>query len=426
MRVGDLRGAGRTLASAAVVVCLAGEGAVPADTLPPILISRETTYVTSPLTRDGLPDYGTFLNRRGDAGIALADNAAPAVLAFVGIEIDSGTRKRLGLPETASIGPRLLHPPLGGDRSWAEDRARRGISEPGVDEVFRRFVAEMPRASAGPWDPGDAPLVAEWLADNDQAIDAVADAVARKGYWWPRWEPGLLVGDVPALHLLKGAGDALAGRGALRAGTGRGPGAVDDLVASMRLGCLVARGAGLLDGMIAAAIRARAADTIAAVAPHLRPREAQRLLDGLNGLPEVPNADWHIEAERVAQLSFALELRGLGLTRGTRAWKPLLEIERLREAPAGIDDVDPLVADWNEVLRLVNRTYDGDLEARGTGSTALLREAVGLFDPRGATRLFENAAAALARARAAVRRASGRRTARSPSRPALAQGLPPA
>jgi len=397
----------RTLASAAVVACLADEGAIPADTLPPILISRETTYVTSPLTRDGLPDYGTVLNRRGDAGIALADNAAPAVLEVVGIEIDSGTRKRLGLGETTSIGPRLLRSPVAGDRSWAEDRARRGISEPGVDEVFLRFAAEMPRAWAGPWEPEDAPLVAEWLADNDEAIDAVAEAVSRTGYWWPRWEPGLLVGDLPSLHLLRGAGDALAWRGALRAGTGRGPEAVDDLVASLRLGCLVARGGGLIDGMLAAAIRMGAANTIAAVAPHLHPRDAERVLDGLSDLPEVAPADWHLEAERILQLSVALEMRRVGAMRGTGAWKRYVEIESLREAPAGIYDVDPLGADWNEVLRLVNRTYDGDLEARGTGSTALLREGVGFFDPSGTPRLFESAAAALARARAAARRASG-------------------
>lgn len=393
----------RTLAWAAVVVCLAGEGPAPADTLPPILISRETTYITSPLTRDGLPDYGTFLNQRGDAGIALADNAAPAVLEVAGIEIDASTRRRLGLPETPSIGPRLVRSPFAGDRSWAEDRARRGITEPGADEVFLRFVAEMPRASAGPWQPGDAPLVAQWLADNDKAIDAVAGAVARKGYWWPRWEPGLLVGDPPALHLLRGAGDALAWRGALRAGTGRGPEAVDDLVASLRLGCLMARGASLLDGMIAAVVRERAADTIAAVAPHLHARDAARVLDGLDDLPEVAPADWHLEAERMLQLSAALDMRRLGATRGTRAWKRYVEIEPMREAPAGIYDVDPFRADWNEVLRLVNRTYDGDLEARGTGSTALLREAVGLFNPRGTRRLFENAAAALTRAREAAR-----------------------
>jgi hypothetical protein len=131
------------------------------------------------------------------------------------------------------------------------------------------------------------------------------------------------------------------------------------------------------------------------------------VLDGLSDLPEVAPADWHLEAERILQLSVALEMRRVGAMRGTGAWKRYVEIESLREAPAGIYDVDPLTADWNEVLRLVNRTYDGDLEARGTGSTALLREGVGFFDPSGTPRLFESAAAALARARAAARRASG-------------------
>jgi len=397
----------RTLAAAAVVVGLADAGGTAAHALAPIVVSRETTYITSPLTPDGLPDYGTFLDQRGDAGIALADNAAPPLLEIVGIEIDTATRGRLGLPETPSIGPRLLRSPSGGDRSWAEDRARRGITEPAVDDVFLSFVSQMPRASAGPWEPEEAPLVAEWLADNDEALDAVLAAASRRGYWWPRWPPGLLIGTVPSLHLLGSAGDALAWRGALRAGTGRGPEAVDDLVAAVRLGGLVGRGASLLDGMIAAAVRSRAADTIAAVAPHLYPRDAERIVDGLADLPEIPSADWYLEAERVFQLSTALDMRRLGATRGTRAWKPYREVEHLREAPAGIYDVDPLRADWNEVLRLVNRTYDGDLEARGSGSTALLREGVGFFDPTGTRRLFERAALSLARARRAARRAAG-------------------
>jgi hypothetical protein len=394
------------MAVAAVVVLVAGLSAA-GDALPPVLVSRETTYITSPLTSDGLPDYGTFLDQRGDAGVALADNAAPVVLEIVGIEIDAATRRRLALPETAAIGPRLRRSPVGGDRSWSEDRARRGITAPDADEISRRFFAEMPRARAGPWKPEEAPLVAEWLADNDEAIDAVAEAVSRNGYWWPRWPAGLLTGDAPSLFLLRGAGDALAWRGALRAGTGRGPEAVDDLVASLRLGCLAGRGASLLDGMIAAALRIGAAEAIVAVAPHLHPRDAERVLDGLSDLPEIPSADWSLEAERALQLSIALDMRRLGATRGTRAWKPYLEIEPLREAPAGIYDVDPLRVDWNEVLRLVNRTCDGDLEARGTGSTALVREGVGLFDPTGTRRLFANASASLARAREAARRAAG-------------------
>jgi hypothetical protein len=283
---------------------------------------------------------------------------------------------------------------------------RRGKLE-STDEVFRRFIAETRRAGAGPWKPDEAPLVAEWLLDSEETLRGLTRAVARARYWWPRWEPGLAQDAVPSMLAMREAGNGLAWRGGLRAGTGRGPEAADDLIACVRLGHLIARGGTLLEGLIGAAIRGTAADTITAVAPHLEPRAAKRLLDGLDALPPFPSTEWFLEADRVLKLGEVLEMRLVAARGGTRALKPYFERFVQHEAPPGLYAVDPFVVDWNELLRIVNRRYEGDLEARTTGPTEMIRSAMYLFDPTNVHLTFERTSAGMESARKALKSRAG-------------------
>lgn len=395
----------------AVPVCalglaMAASRSTAGDDPPPILVARETTYITSPLTADGLPDYGTWLGARGDAGIALADNAAPPLLETLGIEIDAATRRRLGLPTAPSPGPRFVPSPLAGDRSWAHDRARRGIVEPSSDEIFSRFLAEVPRVESGAWEPEDAPLVAEWLADDEEALDAAAEAAARKGYWWPRWQPGIGADPVPMMAAIVGAGRGLAWRAALRAGTGRGAEAAGDLLASLRIAALAARGGGMLEGLLASAVRTSAIRVAAALAPALHPRDAEILLDGMEALPEFPRTEWLMESERVLQLGRFLEVRRLGLSRGARAWKPYVEWGGAQEAPAGIYEVDPAAVDWNELLRRANRAFEGGENAAASPETDAVEAAIGIYDGGRSGELLMRTQQSFEGAREALRRAA--------------------
>jgi hypothetical protein len=206
---------------------------------------------------------------------------------------------------------------------------------------------------------------------------------------------------------MRQAGDALAWRAALRAATGRGPEAVDDLVADLRLSALIARGGSLLEGLVGSAVRGVAADTIAALAPGLHPRDAERALEGMDVLPSFPSTDGYLEAERVIQLGTFLELRRRGAARGARAWRDWIEAGGFREAPAEIDDVDPAAVDWNELLRRVNRAFDGGERAAASPETDLLEEAVGIYSVGRVRESFQKTQESLDRARAALRLAAG-------------------
>src|SRR5262249_8538925 len=150
-----------------VVAALVAGIACGLDGLPRIVISRGTTYITSPLTPDGLPDYGSFLNSRGDTKGSLDENAVPALLDALGIAVDDATRRRLG------------------DSTPAEDWRFVG------PEAWGREFYDEHSSVVKPWSAPDAPRHAEWLAANEVALYSIVRATSRRGYWWPWHEPGL-------------------------------------------------------------------------------------------------------------------------------------------------------------------------------------------------------------------------------------------
>ncbi len=79
---------------------------------PKVVISKETTYFTGPLRKDGGVDYVAALNRRYAEGVTPENNAAVALLQAAGpAYIDKKIRKRyfemLGIPELPEKGEYL-------------------------------------------------------------------------------------------------------------------------------------------------------------------------------------------------------------------------------------------------------------------------------------------------------------------------------
>ena len=53
----------------------------------PVTISKETTFITKPLTADGYPDYIAALNDRGSQGVTPKNNAVVLVFRAMGPEL---------------------------------------------------------------------------------------------------------------------------------------------------------------------------------------------------------------------------------------------------------------------------------------------------------------------------------------------------
>ncbi|MFO0789583.1 MAG: hypothetical protein U0805_08995 [Pirellulales bacterium] len=60
---------------------------------PKIIVSKQTTYITSPLRADGMPNYGQYLLESARNGIIPEDNAAPLMWRALGLDrIDAKDR----------------------------------------------------------------------------------------------------------------------------------------------------------------------------------------------------------------------------------------------------------------------------------------------------------------------------------------------
>jgi len=74
-----------------------------------LIVSKETTYITSPLRADGSPDYYAAINSIGQAGVTPENNSAVLIMQAVGPhEIEASKRKqffaKLGMEAPSPIG----------------------------------------------------------------------------------------------------------------------------------------------------------------------------------------------------------------------------------------------------------------------------------------------------------------------------------
>jgi len=62
---------------------------------PPIIVSRETTYITEPLGPDGLPDYRQYVREKYREGVTPDNNAAVLVWQSLGVDSDDLSPEQL-------------------------------------------------------------------------------------------------------------------------------------------------------------------------------------------------------------------------------------------------------------------------------------------------------------------------------------------
>jgi len=150
-----------------------GAGATPANrTEKPVAvtISKETTYLVSPLRDDGYVDYIASLNQQTAAGVTPQNNALVPLMQVLGPrnvskEIRAAYFERL--ESTSARGRRVP----GSFRDF--------VAGLGLDEQQRARVEEeeYKQATEGPWSEPECPHIAQWIARNDPSLT---------GPWQPR------------------------------------------------------------------------------------------------------------------------------------------------------------------------------------------------------------------------------------------------
>ncbi|KKL28184.1 hypothetical protein LCGC14_2377680, partial [marine sediment metagenome] len=153
---------GAVVLSAVVVGALAGP---PATTRPvgarKITIGRDTTYITGPLTAEGMVDYAAALDALNAKGVTPANNAVVKLVECFGPEILGDAR----VERLKALGMKL---PADGERAdrWVK--------------LDRTTWFQVPFK---PWVPRNRPKLAEWLWHKREPLKRLVEASERPRYF---------------------------------------------------------------------------------------------------------------------------------------------------------------------------------------------------------------------------------------------------
>jgi hypothetical protein len=210
---------------------------------PKFTISKETTYVTGPLDKDGYIDYVTALNQKLSQGVTPENNANVLLWKAFGprpddLPMPEAFYKWLGIPEPPEKGDYFI-----GERRFAKEH----LKIKNDDDIYN-FYEEVDLATARPWTPQQYPNVAAWLKANEKPLALIVEASKRGHYFSPLLPSEK--GPLPGVLKFRESIDALAARAMLLAGQGKHNEAWQNLLACHRLGRLVGRGGDLVFGLL--------------------------------------------------------------------------------------------------------------------------------------------------------------------------------
>ena len=331
---------------------------------PPLKISKETTYITEPLTSDGRRvDYFAALEKllyspemkTESNGYRLIVRALGDVTAD-GLEEARSAQvyQKLGLDP--DIEPTLTY--IETCRFLREYCAAKGLDEKQANALDEKVFA--------PWTLDDLPMMEPWLEENGPVLDLVGEAVRKPVFCFPLFRPGeetTLVEAMPFgdIQRMRSFTRMLQARAHYRIGTGDIDGAIDDLGTCERLGRHMQRQGTVITRLVGIAIESIAASVGVAAIRESQPTEEQlqRLVDEHHTLPPLPNMDRMRLVDRYYTLD---SLQAMAVSEASLAG--------LFSVWASIDEFKPGFAsyisiDWNIVMRRVNAQYDDPDKAQG-------------------------------------------------------------
>ena len=245
---------------------------------PQIIVSKETTVITSPLGEDGLPDYQAYWRDLGREGITFENNGA--VLFWRAIwpgrlshDDELPMSDALGFERVPDSTDTLQDPQGKEVREivglWLTERYRAGLTDEASEVLLRtgnqgiildQSEEVIGRALDSPWTSEQIPPLADWVKRNENAIDLLVKASKRPKWWSPspsllgnRYEGAVAI-LLPGAQSLRDSAWALCLRAMWHAGENRRDEAWKNLLACCHLARLGSQGNTIVEQMVAFAI----------------------------------------------------------------------------------------------------------------------------------------------------------------------------
>ena len=224
----------------------------------PIRISKETTYITSPLRNDGTVDYVEALSRRQREGVTAENNSVVLFRRALGHrDLSEKTTdeyfRQLGI-ETLPIDGQYL---IDLD-DFLKTLDSSELPEPGI-EIYRRerlIYNQHREAMSRSWTREEFPIIARWVDANETPLNFVVEGSKRPKFFSP-----MLPADRSVTAALftgwQGYRESvyvLSARAMLRLSEGNPDAAWRDVMACHRIARLLAQGPTAVDVLMAASI----------------------------------------------------------------------------------------------------------------------------------------------------------------------------
>ena len=342
---------------------------------PPLVISKETTYVTGPLTEEGFIDFFKALEQRFyPPELAADENGYRDFVRLFGIigydrKPDYHEFYRLQLYEKLGLDPNILPTLTLPDipRKIYEDFHEANGEKPDEPGVPAKWE-ETDIGKGHPWTLEQYPMLADWINEIDEPLDAIAVALRKPVFYFPLLQDSrsaqsgitLLMSEcaAQALEIYKFSREIVENfqaRANYRIGQGDIDGAIDDTISIMRLVRHYTRAGGFLLYSFGSAFEAIARTIPVCANPEhpLTEQQIRRFLAELDALPaRAPFAE-AIEWERYTALSaIQFVMLGVGASRVESSAK-LQPFEQ--NAPPMLFTQ---VFDWNVAFRRMNEAFD--------------------------------------------------------------------
>lgn len=330
---------------------------------PRLIISQQTTRITSPLRSDGVPDYEQYVLDQARAGVTAENNAAallwPAI--WPG-ELDppqyGPIAAELGLDGVPSAEDAIVPVHKRIEEWLTKQPPAADDSDLNNIEIGKQEEAISDQVNSRPWTSEQFPWLAEWVKENQKPLDQFVTASTRPRCYFPsptmlnKQSDSLMAMLLPGAQGVRECGRSLVVRAMWNVGEKRPMEAWQDLHAIHRIGRLTAQGQTLIEQLVGFAIDGIAGQgTITMLdESQLTPEQARKVLSDLQALENFSGAaDAMDNMERLMFLDTV-----------TKVSRGELDAETMRWMGGGeaLGYVRHVRVDWNTVLRTGNRWYD--------------------------------------------------------------------
>lgn len=330
---------------------------------PPIRVSKQTTYITTPLLPSGLPDYRKYIHDKLSAGATPNNNAAVLLWQALGAS-DLGASEQAIISQELGVTlpfPTAEMEPQFGDRNrrLVADFLTKLHNQPFAERDDAVYTA-IDAAMSAPWTSGQLPPMADWLRANARQLDLIVAAADRDHYYFPSatlldssnnyewvgmWTEGVSNN--------RAAARALLARAMWHLGENRHLDAWKNLRAIHRQARILSQSGTIIDQLVAIAIDSMALDATATLLADSRlPADlARQIQSELESLPPTARMSAAFEGmERIWFVTLVMMAQESGV--GT------FLTNFLSGSTPSFHPFDHVSVDWNVALVEGNKRYD--------------------------------------------------------------------